>query len=87
MENLRPTEFSNELYQSEMMKKKIQSHPSCKNKVGFVKLNESSKYQSYIVYNINTDLSEVIKLAYGFGNNENAEYVALKLKDEGKKFS
>ena len=77
---LEGTEFQNDQYRGENLKKKIENDFSFKNKISFVRLNESSKYESYLVYSMNTEYSQVIKSAYYLGNSDNIKDVAKHLR-------
>ena len=78
---LETTEFENCEYRGEKLKDKLTRDENYKDKLEFIKLDSTSKFQSYLVYSKDTDVATLIKNVYTKGSCDNAEAVALKLRE------
>ena len=61
------TDFPNEDYRCEKLKRKIENDQNLSQQVSFVKLDDSSKCQGYLIYSKQMELSEAIVHAYSLG--------------------
>ena len=69
-EQLRCTEFRNDGYRSEKLKKKILSVEKYKSELGVTRLDVVSKFTSYLIYCKTTKIDELIKNAYELGTRD-----------------
>ena len=79
---LEVTEFPNQDYRNEKLKKKIEQDKMFSSSLGFVRLEECSKFQPYLVYNTKTYLSSAVKFAYSLGTQDNMSSIASTLSKE-----
>ena len=80
-EILENTDFPNNQYRSENLKIKLEKHSPYEGKLGFVRLDDSSKYQPFLVYSTKTNMSEVIKNAFILGKSDQITDVAKSLRN------
>ena len=76
------TEFANDEYRSEKLKKKIEKHEVYAGSVSFVKISESSKFQTYLIYSNEVEVSKAIEFAYKLGVKDNFADVAHQIRNE-----
>ena len=76
-EQLRHTEFCNDKYRSEKLKKKIMNVEKYKVQLGFTQLDVVSKFTTYLVYCKTTSIDDLIKNAYKLGTEDIVKGAAL----------
>ena len=74
---LRQTEFRNDGYRSEKLKKKILAIEKYNSQVGFTRLVKVSKFSSYMIYCKTTPIDELIKCSYELGTRDIVKEIAM----------
>ena len=67
-DSLNNTPYANSDYRSEKLKDKIENHPTFSKQVSFLSLNNTSKFESHLVYNSRTSVETALHEAYTLGN-------------------
>lgn len=81
VEKLRGTEFENDDYRSEKLKKKLVKHYD--DKISFQPLrSDSSHFESYLIYNSRSDVGKAVMEAYLLGKADKTKDVALSLRSD-----
>ena len=78
IQTLEKTKYKNNEYRSEKLKNKLEKHFD--GKIGFIKIKQTSKFQSHLVYSTSINLSNAIESAYSLGNADNIADVRYKLR-------
>ena len=79
---LNKTEFSNDDYRGEKLKSKLEKHDFLSKMISFVKLEESTKWQTYLVFSNKMDLSKAVQYSYTLGKRDTKVDVANYLRTQ-----
>ena len=80
--SLKETSFPNPNYRAEKVKKKLENVQAYKGHLGFCPYGATLQFHSYLLYNLKTEVEEVIKASYELGCGNDVEKVARILRDE-----
>ena len=62
--HLKDTEFPNDDYRCEKLRKKIEKHKCLAEEVTFLKLEDSTQFQTYLVFSSKITVSQAVEHAY-----------------------
>ena len=83
--SLASTEYRNPDYRGNKLKSKIEKHEKYANSIGFTRLSSSSKFATYLVFNKNTPIQDLVKHSYQLGAADTMTQAGLSGREAIKK--
>lgn len=80
--HLECTNFPNPKFRGEKLKAKLETHGQYKEKVAFCKLNKKGSFSTYIVYNSQSDITNLVQCAYELGSKDMIQETGHYLHEE-----